>query len=97
MEFYQLLEGNKELLTGLLRKFWKTHNVQNHINTPDEIYRKSAAILHFGLAEITKLKYSSHRAKQDKSLIHSMKDLYFKTLRVYSHSGKVCENLASRS
>lgn len=36
------------------------------------------------------------RAKQDKSLILSMKDLYFKTLRVYSHSGKVCENLASK-
>lgn len=54
--FNQLLEGNKDLLTAVLRKFWKTHNVQTHLNVPDEIYRKSAAILHFGIAEITKLK-----------------------------------------
>lgn len=54
--FSQLLEGNKDLLTAVLRKFWKTHNVQTHLNVPDDVHRKSAAVLHFGIAEITKLK-----------------------------------------
>ena len=54
--FNQLLRSNEELLKDLLRRFWEKHEVKEHLNDPDDVYRKSAAVLHFGIAEVTKLK-----------------------------------------